>query len=359
MPSTHNREEFLKFKQAKERTTQLYEEVFGPQPVNIWAYNDMFESLHLPKARLKIRAVIITVVLILLVLTKPAYKLLLPVYNKIDNPLFLTGFLFLSVSSIILLHFYTKHQLRAIVKQFDLSCFIFKLHPFELIYLKTQKTYAVINGAVNEMIENGSIEISKKDGTFQLTDNIHVADASQAQIVSSLAAFGTTTYPDLAMVLAGRPIFSNVPHVMDEFRKYFTRSKKFSRIFYVNFGLLLFLLWVGFLRVLTGSNQHKASEWIEMTVFVLLAITIFSLSGLTRQVCIDTIPNLYKKQILESRPTAQEWQWQYFLMGAAALAVPFMPLAKDALAKNESTGGGCGSSCGGGGSCGGCGGCGG
>ncbi len=39
VPSTHTREEFSTFRQAKERTMQLYKENFGAFPQNIWGYS--------------------------------------------------------------------------------------------------------------------------------------------------------------------------------------------------------------------------------------------------------------------------------------------------------------------------------
>ncbi len=50
IPSTHNKEDFQKFKQAKDRTTQLYETNFGSQPKGIWECVGMYESLNLKKA---------------------------------------------------------------------------------------------------------------------------------------------------------------------------------------------------------------------------------------------------------------------------------------------------------------------
>jgi hypothetical protein len=54
IPSTHNRAEFEKFNQAKERTVKFYNNIFGQQPKNIWEYNGIFESLNLEKANFKL-----------------------------------------------------------------------------------------------------------------------------------------------------------------------------------------------------------------------------------------------------------------------------------------------------------------
>ena len=51
VPSTHNKVDFEKFKQAKERTKKYYAANFGEQPKEIWDYAGMYDSLHLPKAK--------------------------------------------------------------------------------------------------------------------------------------------------------------------------------------------------------------------------------------------------------------------------------------------------------------------
>ncbi|NDH04918.1 hypothetical protein EBX93_03205 [bacterium] len=95
LPSTRNREEFEKFRQAKERTAKSYETNFGTQPEILWAHHDMFESLNLEKAKYKLRSIIIFGILALICLAIPAYFLLQPLYIHIDNPDFITGFFML------------------------------------------------------------------------------------------------------------------------------------------------------------------------------------------------------------------------------------------------------------------------
>ena len=51
VPSTHNREDFEKFRLAKERTKKFYTETFGSQPSRLWDYADMFEPLQLEKLK--------------------------------------------------------------------------------------------------------------------------------------------------------------------------------------------------------------------------------------------------------------------------------------------------------------------
>lgn len=89
IPSIHNKEDFPKFKAAKERTIRFYENIFGPQTKSIWEYSDMYASLNLEKAKLKLRTFIIIGILGFMVLTIPSYFLLRPIYITLDNPYFI------------------------------------------------------------------------------------------------------------------------------------------------------------------------------------------------------------------------------------------------------------------------------
>ena len=139
VPSTHNRDEHEKFRQAKERTIKFYTENFGDYPRAIWDYTDMYQSLRLSKAKLKVRSFILLGIFAFIAAIVPAYFVLRPLYVKIDNPNFLIGFVALSLVTFAALELFNRMQLRRMVDQFDSDSFIFKLQPLELVYLKTQK----------------------------------------------------------------------------------------------------------------------------------------------------------------------------------------------------------------------------
>lgn len=358
IPSTHNREEFEKFKQAKERTIKFYERDFGKQPKNIWTYNDMFESLNLEKSKFKLRTFIIIGILAFICLTVPAYFLLKPIYMQIDNPYFIFGFIALTVATLLTLEFYNKTKLRNIVAGFDETSFIYNLQPFELVYLKTQKLGNVINGTVNELVDNGTIQVNENN-TIELARSNATINNSQFQVTSALTELGTTYYPTLLRKLATKPIFGNIPNSMDAFRKYFNKSKKFGLLFYINYAILTLLVLLSFTRVVTGILRDKPVAQILIATIVLVIIIVVFLQRLTKQISTTTIPNLYKKDILPTRQIENNWQWTYFLLGTAVLTTSFVPLVNyiDKNNNNGSCGTSCGSSCGS--SCSSCGGCGG
>lgn len=359
IPSTHNRDEFEKFKQAKDRTIKLYERDFGKQPKNIWTYNDMFESLNLEKARFKLRTFIIGGILAFICLAAPAYFLLKPVYLHINNPYFILGFIALTIVTLLVLEFYNKSKLKTIVSGFDETSFIYNLLPFELVYLETQKLSNVINGTVNELVENGAIKVNE-DNTIELARNNATVNNTQLQVTSALTELGTTYYPNLLRKLTGKPIFWNIPNSMDAFGKYFNKSAKFGFLFCTNFSVLTSLVLLSFIRIVTGVLRDKPVTQMVITTIILVVITVVFLHRLTKQISTTIVPDLYRKDILPAKQIENNWQWTYFLLGASVLTTSFVPLV-NYIDKNNSSGGDsgttCGSSCGS--SCSSCGGCGG
>ncbi|MBL0135453.1 MAG: hypothetical protein IPP79_16525 [Chitinophagaceae bacterium] len=129
VPSTHNRSELEKFKQAKERTGLLYKEVFGDPPNSIWGFSDMYESLRLEKASFKLRTFTIIGILATLALSIPLYFALKPIYIRIENPYFLIGYLSLIIISFFGLLQFNRNKLLTIIRQSDPKSFIFNLTP--------------------------------------------------------------------------------------------------------------------------------------------------------------------------------------------------------------------------------------
>ncbi len=357
IPSTHNKENFDKFKQAKERTIKFYEKDFGTLPKNIWTSNNMFESLNLEKAKFKLRTFIIFGILSFICLTVPAYFLLKPIYVQINNPNFIFGFITLTVATLLILEFYNKKKLVNIISQSDETSFIYSLQPYELVYLKTQELSSVINGTVNELIENEAIQVNS-DNTIELVKNNASDNKSQLQVTSILSELGRTFYPNLLKEIITKPIFANISNSMDAFRKHFNKSKKFGILFYTNFIVLTLLILLSFTRVITGILRDKPVENIVVTTIILAVIVVIFLLRLTKQISTTTLPLLYKYEILPNRQIENNWQWTYFLRGTAALTTSFVPLVNYVNKNNiDSSEASCGSSCGS--SCSSCGGCGG
>lgn len=361
IPSTHNRNEFEKFRQAKERTTKLYNSVFGEQPKDVWDYSDMYDSLELPKARLKIRSFILLGILLFLIVLPPFYLLLKPVYADMETSTFFPAFISLTFVTLIFLEIYNGWYLKQCVNKISKFSFIHQLSPSEVIYLETQKLSNVIHPTMNDLITNRVVKI-QSDYTMEHTTELKVNTVEEHQMLDVLHHMGRTNYASLMKQLLTKHIFKNVSNCMDALKKYFTKSRTFGKLFYINFFALQFLLLLGTVRLSTGILRHKPVVYISVVLIILLAIIVAYLWRLTRLFCTNTIPQLYKNDI---RPeTNDDNQWRYFFSGNAVMAVLFLPVVEKFNRANsnafDGTTSACGSSCSScGSSCGGCGGCGG
>ncbi len=357
IPSTHNKQDFEKFKQAKQRTKKLYIDTFGEQPQEIWEFSDMYEALHLPKSQFKIRTFIIFGILSFITLLAPLYFLLKPIYARIDNPYFIQGYIALIFLSFIGLNLYNKSYLIMIVKGFKPYTFIHQLRPFELVYLKTQQLQNVVHGNVNTLVKEGVIAV--KSDKLKLHKEAPANNIEEFTIIETLKHLGKVSYPPLLKQLLQKPIFMMVANSMDAFKKYFIKSKSFGKLFYLNFVILSTVLMLGLIRLSTGILRDKPVDLIALILIVQTIVVITFLWRLSTLVCIDTVPRFYKEEILPAREDQKSWDWQYFLLGAAILSPAFIPMAnlRDTSGSSSDSGSSCSSGCGS--SCSSCGGCGG
>ena len=98
VPSTHNREDYEKFGQAKERTNKLYVNEFGEQPEQYWNFSNIYAPLALEKAKYKIRTFVLLGILGVLLALAPFYFALRNIYQYLDNPLFVVWYIILSTA---------------------------------------------------------------------------------------------------------------------------------------------------------------------------------------------------------------------------------------------------------------------
>lgn len=363
IPSTHNKEEYLKFKQAKERTIKLYEKDFGVQPKNIWNHGDMFDSLNLKKARFKIRSFLIAGILAFVILIAPFYFLLYPVYRTIANPYFLVGLLTSTVLVFSVLEFYNRKKLNSILLEAEETSFIFQLHPYELIYLQTTQLSRAINSTINTLIEKGEILVNA-DYSLSRGEKRHSKEPTELQVISSMNVSTSTFYPDLLRTASAKPAFRNFPNSMDALKKYVNKSVKFGKLFYTNFSIVTLLILLSTTRLITGLMRDKPVDLIFVFTVVLFITSYLWLNKLTGQFTLKTIPDYYKAKLLNKQKIEQDPQWEHFLYSGVAYAAAFIPVVsfygRKAAADQDSTfSSGCGSSCGSScSSCSSCGGCG-
>ena len=356
VPSTHNKDEFEKFKRARERTTSLYREAFGEPPEQIWNSSSMFDQLGLEKARFKIRTFLIVGLLSAVVLAFPMYYLLKPLYVEIGNPWFMIGAFLIALVIFGLLEIYNRLTLRKIVERFPRSSFIYSLSPEELVYMKHGDITHVINGTVSRMVDSDIIRVNP-DYSLELVANGKTRTKKELQVSSVLSEMRLTYYPPLLYTLRLKPIFTNVAHCMTAFSKYFYKSKIFGRLFYLNFVVLILLVLANFTRVFTGLERGKPVVLILIYSIVILLAVAYFLYRLVSQISKQTIPGIYRNDIVRNEDLRSNWWWEYLFYGPSVFADSFVPVAQYVNRNSNSSisnGTSCGSSCGS--SCGGCGG---
>ncbi len=365
VPSTHNKSDFAKFQQAKERTTKLYLQEFGEQPKEIWEYSDMYASLELPKADFKLRAAIIISILLTIVLIAPFYLLLRPLYVTIGNPDFMYGFLGIAVTSFIVLKLYNGIQLKKIVYSFRDFSFVYNLHPYEMIYLKTGKMEHVIHSSLNAFLKEDAVLI-KNDNTLKLNTDKPPETVEEFSLMETFRQLGTPYYPVLLRNLLLKPVYSNVKNSMEAFKKYILKSVPFGKVFYINLAVLLLVFELGIIRLLTGMEREKPVTLIFMVLLMFIVVMVIFLRRLTNKITMKILPSFYEAKVLPFKKELKSPEWSYFIAGHTMLAASFVPLvnhverrgvdssgSSDSGSSSSSCGSSCGSSCS---SCGGCGG---
>ncbi|MCC9042454.1 DUF1399 domain-containing protein [Myroides sp. M-43] len=378
IPSTHNREEYDIFKQAKEHTTLIYSQVFGEQPKEIWEYQSMYDSLHLPKTKYKMSTKLLIGIFVSLAAIPFLHYPLTLIYSNISSSAFLFGLTLIFIGTIAFLNEYNKSVLHDIIRNSSENSFIRNLHPYEMMYLKNKNVKDGIIGTFNELIEQHNIKTGP-NYTLELIQDTYIKNREQAYILRKLKQFKTRKFTELIPKLIGRPLFTNQVTTIQGINKYINRSAKFNKLFITNYAILLSIVFFAFMRIITGSERHKPVLFITILTLVIVISSLFFLQRLASESIHKTIIRYYTQRVKFSKLKEDNWQWSYFLTGNAALGAALTTMvilantpiphissssnnsscSSDGSSSNSSCGSSnsnsCGSSCGGGG-CGGCGG---
>jgi hypothetical protein len=362
IPSTHDKKDFKKFQEAASRTKQLYATHFGKQPKAFWTHDDIYGSLNLRKSKLSLTAFAFLGVTAILLCMLPFRALMEPLYLQIQGANFLLWFIGGAAVLFALLDLYNRSRMHHIVKKADKDAFIYQLKPSEAVYAKKLNIAKVINGFVNQLVSNRTINIGS-DYQMKLNHKSHDNSQEQIQIVNALDGYGKTHYPALLQTLATKPVFANTAQAIDELKKYYMNSTAFRSVFYFNFVAIALFNMFGVGRVITGLQNNKEVTFLAILAIVLFSLSIGYLRYLTRFILKVSLSGIYKQMLNKKANKEQKahWEWDYYLREDAVLNTAFVPVA-GYIDKNSNGGTSCGSSCGsscGGGCGGGCGGCGG
>lgn len=367
IPSTHNRDEEEKFRQAKENTFSAYNNIFGIQPEHIWHHDTMAEGLKLKPANTSMLTMIVITIIAFAFLIVPAYLLLYDFYAHLDSGSFIPAFILLSFIVFMLLDAFNKKKLKSLVPHWSEDLFLFKLEPSELVYIKHKQLCEVIHDKINKMIVQKKIFITDQN-QISHTEYSDYKTPYEYCIIESLKSTGPINYPVLMQHLMRKPLFRSIENSMDVYLQVIKRSKVAASIQQINLISIGLLTLLGITRLFTGIMREKP---IVFLIFLLFGLGCFILAFFRRldyKMGSMILEDWYKENVISRIPIDENTDYRYFLVGSATLLATFIPMVTYA----ESTMGnrfgqssidassGCGgSSCGGGGCGGGCGGCGG
>ena len=251
IPSTRDSGDYERFRLAKERTGKLYAQAFGEPPRDIWEFGGMYESLDLPKARMKIRESVIIGILVFVALLIPAFFVLRPMYVHIPGLSFVFGWMALMMLTLLLLELFNKRYLSKLIQATDRASFLFHLHPLEVIYSKTLQLPHVVNGVLNQLIHSKKIE-RVSDGFYANAQPGQAESAEEFLVLTTLEKWPGTRYEILMRLLQSKPAIQNVGECVDAIQKYIVKSKKFATLFYTNLAVILIVYLLGVTRLLIG-----------------------------------------------------------------------------------------------------------
>ena len=208
------------------------------------------------------------------------------------------------------------------------------------------------------MVQQDKLDI-QSDYSFTRDLGYEITSPQEYVVFITIKNYNRLGYPELLGRLLEKSVFSNIGSSLNAFKKYFIKSKVFSRIFYFNFYVLATMLLLGLVRLITGLQRDKPVTIISVVLIVFLALIVFYFIRLTTLMTSVTIPKTYENEIVPNSTGRTEWEWSYFLNGSTVLTSSLIPVVLMMERNNYGGGGGdggssCGSSCGG--SCGGCGG---
>jgi hypothetical protein len=87
----------------------------------------------------------------------------------------------------------------------------------------------VINGSLNELIENNTL-IVNGDDTVEMSGFGNTDSIEQLQIVNEVNNAEKISYSSLVYRLSTKPIFTNIANCIGALKKYITKSKKFGTL---------------------------------------------------------------------------------------------------------------------------------
>ena len=354
IPATHQPGESQVFKESRERTAKHYQDHFGNRPDAFWKHQHIYDSLGIETSKTTPMRVFMIGLLCTLVLSVPAYFLLLPIYTHIDGSLFLFFFILMAIGVLLILEVLNRIALRSFISALNRDTFFSTLTPSELIYCKTDNIRKVIHGHISQLIDSGILHLQKNNILRPLTDE-NPTDRESAAIVSTIRDKDDSDFWIVVNTIAKKPVFDNTQQSMDRLIAYLNRSKYFIRLYIVNVVMLSLIFMVGVTRLAAGIIREKPTLNLALSMAILMAVYGFYLFWTTNIQQRISIPRFYKRAVVTPTMRYENWNWSYFMVGVSLLNADVRSHTDSGGFFSNSGSGSDGDSGGGDGGCGGCG----
>jgi uncharacterized protein (TIGR04222 family) len=229
------------------------------------------------------------------------------------------------VALLVVLAMYSRTRLEKLVNGFRKS-FIHDLAPAELIYLKSRQVPEVVHASLDRLLKQGKISVNGT--TIQSVEGAQPANPEEFTILDTLVQRGPLTFEILLRTLSAKPVFTNVSNAMNALQKYLNKSTVFTKLFYLNFGVLAFAWSLGVVRLAMGLMREKPVVELVIVLAIATVVMMLALWRLSTAMTEQIIPKFYRAHVVPTQQKDTHPDWQYFLLGTAALTPVLLPMVR-------------------------------
>lgn len=356
IPSTHHKDEFKNFKEAKERTEKLYHENFGEMPKEYWKYSTMLESFQLKQSGFNVSRITKLVVAASVLLLFGLYFIFRETISGVENDQFYVIYFVIILLSLTILYRFNTLEKKEFVKAVWNQSLIKNLSRPEIIYLIFSDVSHAITLSVDELIGKQIIQIND-DKTLSVKDFRENLKEEEIQLLLQIESFGKIHFSYLKACLLSKPFYKNPSQSIKLIKNHLLQSEIFIKIFSVNLIVCSVLIIPGILRLATGISHEKPVAYLCVFLLLMMTAAFFHLKNLSQKVIVNLFENKFTAGQKSSESEDLDFEFAYLaplLMTtniASANSSVFSDSVTDFGSSHDSSCGG--SSCG---SCGGCGG---
>lgn len=356
IPSTHHKDDFKNFKEAKEHTEKLYLENFGAMPDDYWKSSTMLESFQLKQSGFDVSRITKLVIAASVLLLFGLYFIFRETISGVKNDQFYVTYFVVILLSLAILYRFNMLEKKEFIKAVRSQSLIKNLSRPEIIYHIFSDVSHAIKLSVDELIGKQIIQIND-DKTLSIKNFSENLKEEEMQIILQIESFGKIHFSHLKAYLPNKLFYKNVSQTIKLIKKHLLRSEIFIKIFSVNLIVCSALIIPGILRLTTGIFREKPVAYLWVFLLLMMTAAFFHLKNLSQKLIVSLFKNKFTAGQKSSESEDFDFEFAYLapllmtLNIAYANSSVFSEGVTDFGSSHDSSCGG--SSCG---SCGGCGG---